>query len=98
LTGRAAQLSAVALEIPAQAIGHNTIHSIQSGTFLGYLELVNGMLKRIREELGGDPVVVATGGLGELYTANSEYIDAYDPDLTLYGLELIHNHLSNGTA
>jgi type III pantothenate kinase len=94
LTGRAARLSAVELRIPERAIGSNTIYNIQSGTALGYLELVNGMLRRISEELGGDPVVVATGGLGELFNEHSPLIQAYEPDLTLHGLRVIYQHIT----
>jgi type III pantothenate kinase len=93
LTGRAARLSAVELLIPDHAIGSNTVHSVQSGTVLGYLELVNGMLKRISSELGGDPAIVATGGLGELFHAHSDLIDAYEPDLTLFGLQMIYRYV-----
>jgi type III pantothenate kinase len=94
LIGRAARLSAVELVLPEKAIGSNTVHSVQSGTVLGYLELVNGMLTRISAELDGDPAIVATGGLGELFHSNSERIEAYEPDLTLFGLHIIYQHLT----
>jgi type III pantothenate kinase len=94
LTGRAARLSAVELLLPPRAIGSNTVHSVQSGTVLGYLELVSGMLERISTELDEEPVVVATGGLGELFHANVPRIESYEPDLTLYGLNIIYQHLT----
>ncbi|TVR72482.1 MAG: type III pantothenate kinase [Sphaerobacteraceae bacterium] len=90
LTGRAARLSAIELAVPAQAIGSNTVKSVQSGTILGYVELVNGMLERIVTELDGDPVIIATGGLGKLFEQHCPRIVAWEPDLTLIGLRLIH--------
>lgn len=93
LTGRAARLSAIELQVPDRAIGRNTIHSVQSGTVIGYLELVNGMLERIAAELGGNPAIVATGGLGELFNDHCPLIEAYEPDLTLHGLRIIYEHL-----
>lgn len=98
LTGRAARLSAIEVSVPQRAIGTNTVHSVQSGTVLGYVELVNGMLNRITAELGGDPAVVATGGLGELFHQHCPLIQAYEPDLTLYGLQVVYRYLSQGAA
>jgi type III pantothenate kinase len=94
LTGRAARLSAIELKVPDQAIGTNTVESVQSGTILGYVELVNGMLERIVTELDGDPAIVATGGLGKLFELHCPRIIAWEPDLTLIGLRMIHKHLS----
>jgi type III pantothenate kinase len=94
LTGRAARLSAVQLNVPAYAIGTNTVHSVQSGTILGYVELVNGMLERIITELDGDPAIIATGGLGQLFEQHCPRIQAWEPDLTLIGLRLIHQSFS----
>lgn len=94
LTGRAARLSAIELEVPATAIGSNTVVSVQSGTILGYVELVNGMLERIVAELDGDPAIIATGGLGKLFEQHCPRIVAWEPDLTLIGLRMIHDHLT----
>jgi type III pantothenate kinase len=95
LTGRAARLSSVQLSVPEHAIGKNTIHSVQSGTVLGYVELVNGMLERLSDELGGDPAIIATGGLGQLFEQHCPRIQAWEPDLTLVGLRLIYERLSS---
>jgi type III pantothenate kinase len=95
LTGRAARLSAIELDVPDRAVGSNTIHSVQSGTVLGYVELVNGMLNRISAELGGNPAIIATGGLGKLFEEHCPLIQAWEPDLTLVGLRLIHAHVSS---
>jgi type III pantothenate kinase len=94
LTGRAARLSAIELAVPDKAIGSNTVHSVQSGTILGYVELVNGMLDRIVAELDGDPAIVSTGGLGQLFQKHCPLITDWEPDLTLVGLKLIHQRLS----
>lgn len=93
LTGRAARLSSVELNVPDHAVGTNTVLSVQSGTVLGYVELVNGMLKRISAELGDDPAIIATGGLGKLFEHHCPLIQAWEPDLTLIGLRLIYRYL-----
>lgn len=94
LTGRAARLTAVELEVPDHVIGRNTIHSVQSGTVLGYIGLVEGLLTRIARELGAEPVVIATGGLGRVIAAHTHAIDAYEPDLTLDGLRILFERLN----
>lgn len=96
LTARAARLHAVDLVIPERAIGRNTRQAIQSGTMLGYLGLIEGLLARVSAELGETPNVIATGGLGRLFLSHSPAIPAYDPDLTLTGLRLIYQRLTHG--
>ncbi len=93
LTARAARLFAVDLVVPERAIGRNTTQSIQSGLMLGYIGLIEGLLSRIARELGAEPTVIATGGLGALVTAHVPMIDVYEPDLTLIGLRLIYERL-----
>ena len=89
LTGRAAQLFTVALTMPDKVIGTNTVTNLQAGLLLGYLGLLEGMIVRIREELGADAPVIVTGGQGELFVGASPLITHYDPDLTLDGLNVI---------
>ncbi|MCH8825916.1 MAG: type III pantothenate kinase [Chloroflexi bacterium] len=84
------QLRRVELVSPKEAIGKNTVHSIQSGLVLGYAELVKGMVARFDRELGGGAKVVATGGLAHIVEQEVGLFDAVDPDLTLTGLRLIH--------
>ncbi len=93
LTGRAARLIAVDLTVPDRAIGRNTTQSIQSGTMLGYIGLIEGLIARISRELGATPTVIATGGLGGIFTGQTPAIQAYEPDLTLIGLRLIHERI-----
>ncbi|HEV2706371.1 MAG TPA: type III pantothenate kinase [Pyrinomonadaceae bacterium] len=87
---RAARLPPVEIKRPARVIGASTIASIQSGLYYGYAGLVDGILRRMIEELGGRAYVVATGGLAPLISAGSELIDAVDDTLTLDGLRLIY--------
>jgi type III pantothenate kinase len=90
LTERAAKLPRVELVPPPQVIGRNTVHSMQSGLLYGYVGLVEGMVARFRRELGPQMRVVATGGLAELISRETEAFDAVDPWLTLEGLRLIY--------
>jgi type III pantothenate kinase len=70
-------------------IGTNTVGSVQSGLYYGYLGLVDGILERLVAEMGADVKVVATGGLAPLIAAGSKYITAVDDLLTLDGLRII---------
>jgi type III pantothenate kinase len=86
---RTAKLPRVDLIRPPTVIGKNTIHSMQSGLLFGYVGLVEGMVARFRAELGPEMRVIATGGLAPLIAAETDFIDAVDPWLTLEGLRLI---------
>ena len=89
LSSKAAQLPRINLVAPPKAIGTNTIHSMQSGLIYGYIGLVEGLIHRIREEIGGEAVVVATGGLSEVLAPLTKEIEEIDADLTLEGLRII---------
>ena len=86
---RTARLPLVDIRHPAKLIGTNTVGSIQSGLFFGYLGLVDGILERMLAELGPGAHVVATGGLAQLIGDNSKYIKTVDDLLTLDGLRII---------
>jgi type III pantothenate kinase len=86
---RAARLPRVDIRKPAQVIGRSTVASIQSGLYFGYAAMVEGIIGRIRAELGERARVVATGGLAETMAADIPSIEAVDPVLTLTGLRLI---------
>jgi len=88
LTERAAQLHSVELKIPETVIGKNTATNIQAGVVLGYLDLVDGLIRRFRNEAGEPLQVIATGGKGELFYRNLDSIQLYDPVLTLKGLQI----------
>jgi type III pantothenate kinase len=90
LFSRAARLARVNIRKPVKAIGTNTVTNLQSGIFWGYIGLVDGILERIIEELGGKPKVIATGGLATLIADDSKYITRVDHLLTLDGLRIIY--------
>jgi len=87
---RTAKLPRVDVVKPKCVVGKNTVASIQSGLFYGYLGLVEGIVSRMRAEMEGDPVVVATGGLSHLILAESRSVHHVDPLLTLTGLRIIY--------
>ncbi len=84
-----AQLPHIHLAPPPCAIGTNTVHSIQSGIVLGYVGLVEGLVKRFQIELGGEARAIATGGLSSLMAPLTACFTAVDPWLTLDGIRLI---------
>lgn len=86
---RAARLHPVDVQRPQRVIGRNTEQSLQSGLYLGYVGLVEGLLGRIRSELGQQAPVVATGGLATVLEGELAMFAAVDPRLTLEGLRLI---------
>jgi len=87
---RTAALPRIGLSRPKQVIGKNTISAMQSGIIFGYIELVEGMIRRIEHELGSKAKVVATGGQAYPLAQEIPVIDAVNPDLTLIGLRLIY--------
>ena len=90
LFARAARLPRVEIKRPATVIGHSTVGSMQSGLYYGYVGLVDGLLRRMIDELGGTAHVIAIGGLAPLIATGSELIDTVDETLTLEGLRLIY--------
>lgn len=86
---RAARLPRVDVRRPDSVIGRTTVGSMQSGLFYGYIGLVEGIVARMRRELGDDVMCVATGGLAEMIAPDTPAIDHVDRDLTLHGLRLI---------
>ena len=87
---QASKLPRIELEIPRHAVGRNTVTSMQSGIVLGYVGLVNELIKRIEDEVDFDIRCVATGGLAELISRECPCIEEVLPHLTLEGLRLIH--------
>ncbi|CAA7612388.1 type III pantothenate kinase [Magnetospirillum sp. SS-4] len=86
----AAKLPRVAIGRPKQVIGRATVPAMQSGIFWGYVGLIEGLVRRIKDEFGSDMMVVATGGLAPLFADATKTINALDADLTLRGLLEIH--------
>ncbi len=87
---RASKLTRIDLIPPERAIGRNTVTAMQSGVIFGYVGLVESLVARIRQELGGKVKVVATGGLANVIAKETKVIDEVNPNLTLIGLRLIH--------
>jgi type III pantothenate kinase len=90
LVQRAAKLPRIELVVPSQAIGKNTIASMQSGIMYGYVSLVEGMVARLQKELGGDALVIATGGLAGAIAGQTPVVEAVNRNLTLEGLRLLY--------
>lgn len=88
---RTAKLPRVELAKPETVIGRNTITSMQSGIVYGFAGLVDGIIGRIKREMGGNPLVVATGGYADLIGSECKGIDRIDPYLTLEGLRILYH-------
>jgi len=87
---KTAKLPRIEIRKPKQAIGRTTVSSMQSGLYFGYLGLVTRTIEEIRKELGRTARVVATGGVGSQVAAELPTIEAFEPDLVLEGLRIIH--------
>lgn len=87
---RAAKLPRVEIAKPKKVVGKNTIDSMQAGIFYGYIGLVDGIVERMKKEVGSKPKVVATGGLANLVSPESATIDDVNEFLTLEGLKIIY--------
>jgi type III pantothenate kinase len=90
LLNRAARLFRVELVRPKEAIGRGTVTNIQSGMVYGYAGLVDGLVERMRAEMGGSPRVIATGGMAPLIADVARTLEHVEPDLKLHGLRLIY--------
>lgn len=86
---RAAKLPRIDVRKPDRVIGTNTVASMQAGLFWGYVDMVEGLVRRIRAELGGDVTVVATGGLASTVAPETTLVDHIDGELTLRGLRIV---------
>jgi type III pantothenate kinase len=90
LTERAAKLPKIDVAPPRSLIGKTTIDAIRSGIVYGFAGQVDGILTRLREELGGECATIATGGLASAIVPFCSTIDRVDDLLTLTGLRLLH--------
>jgi type III pantothenate kinase len=86
---RAARLPRIDVRKPDNVIGRTTVASMQSGLFFGYVGMVEGLVQRLRTELGREAYCIATGGLAEVIAPETDAVDAVDRDLTLQGLRMI---------
>jgi type III pantothenate kinase len=99
LVAHAAQLRKIELVQPPHIIARNTVAAMQSGVIYGFAGLVDGLIERMRRELGGRATVVATGGFAELIAPGCRFVDHVDPLLPLEGLRILYerNTVSGAT-
>jgi type III pantothenate kinase len=90
LYARTAALPRVDLIRPKRAIGTTTVTAMQSGIIFGYAGLIDGLVERIREELGEKAKIVATGGYAGIVARETKVIEEVNPNLTLIGIKTIH--------
>jgi len=90
---RTAKLPLIGIKKPKNAIGQDTIEAMRSGLFYGYVDMVDGMIKRFKAKLGLRAKVIATGGLSGIIASGTKSINVVDPDLTLKGLNIIYRKM-----
>ncbi|CAM4493285.1 type III pantothenate kinase [Paenibacillus typhae] len=89
---RASKLPRIELEKPKKVIGRNTVHAMQAGIIFGYAGQVEGIVRRIKQEMNAPVLkVIATGGLATLIAGETDCIDEVNPMLTLEGLRIIYD-------
>ena len=84
-----ARLPLVDFKEPDRLIGANTVSSMQSGLYYGVIGMIDGIVERLKAQLGADTKTIATGGQSELILSGSKHLNLADTDLTLRGLQLI---------
>src|SRR5215475_9021893 len=90
----AAKLPRIEIQKPCNVIGTSTTGSMQSGLFYGYVALVDGIITRMKEEMGAGTRVIGTGGQAPFISQETKLIETVDPNLTLDGLQLVASRLS----
>ena len=95
LAANASQLFNIELRLPPRSLGKNTVDQLQIGIVLGHLALLEGLVLRMKGELGVEHLpVILTGGLAPLFVGQSPLFTHHDPNLTLTGLRMIHQRLT----
>jgi len=87
---RASKLPRIELVKPKEIIGRNTVTAMQAGIIYGYISLVDGIVKRMKDKVKTDPYVIGTGGLANLIYKEADTIDEVDEFLTLKGLKILY--------
>ncbi len=90
LTSNTAKLPEVEITKPASILASNTVEGMQAGILYGYIGAVEYTIRQMKKELGLNPHVVATGGLGRIIAAETDLIDEYDPDIAFKGMKIIY--------
>ena len=93
-----AQLPRIAVERPERVVGKATVPAMQSGVYWGYVEMIEGVVRRIKEETGWPMTVIATGGLAPLFTEACPSIEHNEPNLTLEGLAMVYRANTGGAS
>lgn len=96
LIENAERLTSVTWARPECVIAKNTDDAIRAGILFGYASLVNGIVKKMKKEMGGNAKVVATGGWASIITEEAKCVDKIDPYLTLEGLRIIYEKRDKG--
>lgn len=91
LSTNAAKLPAIEIKLPKTILTKNTISGMQAGLMYGYLGQVEYIVKKMKEEIGNDMLVISTGGLGREIANNTDTINVYERDLAFYGMKIIHD-------
>lgn len=98
LVAAAAKLPRIAIQAPRKAgvIGRNTEDQMHIGVYWGYVAMIEGLVARMRAEIGRPAKVISTGGLATLFDQHTSVFDVIEPDLTIQGLGLMHRRLIGG--
>ena len=93
LVSAAAKLPRIAIEAPASnsVVGRTTESQMIIGIYWGYVAMIEGLVERLKAEIGGPVTVVSTGGLADLFDKHTQVFDAIEPDLTIQGLSLLYD-------
>jgi type III pantothenate kinase len=97
LVNAAAKLPRIAIDVPddKSVIGRTTESQMLTGIYWGYVAMMEGLVARLKREIGRPVKVIATGGLGALFDKQTDLFDAVEPDLTIRGLSLLHQKVAS---
>ena len=97
LVNAAAKLPRIAIEVPEDksVIGRTTASQMLTGVYWGYVAMMEGLVARLKREIGRPVKVIATGGLATLFDKQTDLFDAVEPDLTIQGLSLLHQKVAS---
>lgn len=95
LVNAAAKLPRIAIDVPEDksVIGRTTESQMLTGIYWGYVAMMEGLVARLKKEIGRPVKVIATGGLAALFDKQTDLFDAVEPDLTIRGLSLLHERI-----
>ena len=98
LVAAAAKLPRIAIEAPetTSVVGRTTESQMLAGIYWGYVAMMEGLVSRLKAEIGRPVTVIATGGLAPLFERHAKLFDAVEPDLTIQGLSLLHDQVTAG--